>query len=75
MKLNFINFNHMKNYLLLSIVLFLLFNACNNTHDKDFSLSYAELQKMGMPDCDTIWSSNDFANAFSVLLKLKALNM
>jgi hypothetical protein len=65
----------MKNYLLLSIVLFLLFNACNNTHDKDFSLSYAELQKMGMPDCDTIWSSNDFANAFSVLLKLKAENM
>ena len=63
----------MKNYLLIfPIFIFFIisFNGCKNTR-KDLSLSTAELQKMGLPDCNTTWLKKEYSEAFYVLLNVK----
>ena len=65
----------MKNFLFIfPIFIFILilisFSSCKNA-PKDLSLSTEELQIKGLPNCDTIWTNDDYSKAFSVLMNVK----
>ncbi len=56
-------------FLVFSMVL-LLFSACS-TKNKDHSIGMKELKKMGMPDCNKIWSGKEYTKAYSILMNIK----
>ncbi len=62
MKINF--------FILLAFTIFITFSSCKKT-PKDLSFTMEEMKKMGMPDCNKIWTRGDFEKGFSVLHKIK----
>ena len=69
MKVNFNKTKTTKIFILFSVVL-LLFAACNK-RNKDTSISMKELKEKGIPDCNKIWSSNEYGKAYSILMNIK----
>jgi len=65
----------MKNYLLLTLILLTSVYSCNKPGSTDQSLTLAEYKEMGMPDSDSIWSMQEYSNAFFVLNTLKYENV
>jgi len=56
-------------FLVFSIAI-LLFSACS-TKNKDHSIEMKELKKMGIPDCNKLWSGNEYTKAYSILMDIK----
>ena len=59
-----------KNLFLVLSVFLLLFSACS-TKNKDRSIDMKELKKMGMPDCDKLWTGKEYGKAYSILMGIK----
>jgi len=57
-------------YFLLSIIL-IIFSSCSKSVDKDLSLTRQEYLSLGVPDCDKIWTQDNYIDAFMILNKLK----
>lgn len=65
----------MKNYVLLILILSSSLLSCKKTNDTDHSLTLVEYQELGMPDYNSVWSMEDYSNAFFVLNTLKYQNL
>lgn len=61
----------MKNYVLLILILSFSLLSCNTANETDHSLTLVEYQELGMPDYNSVWSMQDYSNAFYVLNTLK----
>ncbi|MCK4990260.1 MAG: hypothetical protein KAS29_07225, partial [Bacteroidales bacterium] len=64
----------MKNYVLLILILSVSLNSCKKANDTDHSLTLVEYKELGMPDYNSVWSMQDYSNAFYVLNTLKYEN-
>ena len=64
----------MKNYYLLILILSVSLNSCKKANDTDHSLTLVEYKELGMPDYNSVWSMQDYSNAFYVLNTLKYEN-
>ena len=65
----------MNNYVRLILVLFFSLLSCNKANETDHSLTLLEYQDLGMPDYNSVWSMEDYSNAFFVLNTLKYGNL
>ncbi|MCK5694554.1 MAG: hypothetical protein KAI08_16935 [Bacteroidales bacterium] len=65
----------MNNYVRLILVLFFSLLSCNKANETDHSLTLLEYQELGMPDYNSVWSMEDYSNAFFVLNTLKYGNL
>ena len=65
----------MNNYVRLILVLFFSLLSCNKASETDHSLTLLEYQELGMPDYNSVWSMEDYSNAFFVLNTLKYGNL
>jgi hypothetical protein len=61
----------MKNYFLLILIFSISLGSCKKANETDHSLTLAEYQELGMPDYNSVWSMEDYSNAFYVLNTLK----
>ena len=64
----------MKNNVLLILILSASLLSCNKANETDHSLTLVEYQELGMPDYNSVWSMEDYSNAFFVLNTLKYEN-
>lgn len=61
----------MKNYFLLILLISVSLVSCIKVKKTDFSLTPSEYLELGMPHYDSIWSMNDYSNAFFAINKVK----
>lgn len=54
-----------------SLAILIFTTQCKKSKQTDPSLTIEEYQEIGVPDPNSIWSLNDYSQAFSVLYKLK----